>query len=359
MRTKIVYVLTCAENATYIEQALISIWSARHYNINAHIVLLLDNKTNDMLVGMRSEILSYISDCKVVYFDNDSTMMYRSRYIKTRVRSLVNGDILFVDSDTIINGSLAEIDDCPHNVAAVMESNLPIKQFHPLLYDSMMGNARKIGWNPEKEQYYFSSGVIYAKDTPVVHTLFEKWHDNWLEGLSLDIRIDQPSLAKANIECGRLIQPLENKWNCIMFTYPRWAKEALILHFAAYRNMSFLFSKRVLIYIKENGLTNYIKYYILHPTQSYIPFDSEFYHFKWSDICRVIKNIHRGIKLYAMNIDVMFTDFIIKSKIYKLVFILMKRKFYLLASFLIACTHFYYTNLTKKYIHIDNICAKL
>lgn len=358
MRTKLVYVLTCAPEATYIEQALISIWSARYHNPNVQIVLFVDNKTRAILVGMRSEILNYISDCKVVDFDDDATMMYRSRYIKTRVRSLVDGDILFVDSDTIINGSLAEIDDYPYDVAAVFESNLSISQFHPSLYDSLAENARKVGWNPEEEQHYFSSGVIYAKDTLAAHVLFEKWHNNWQQGLSLDIRIDQPSLAKANIECGRLIQPIENKWNCIMFTHPRWAKDALVLHFAAYRNMSFLFSNRVLRYIKENGLTDYIKYYILHPTQSYIPFDSEFYHFKINDYSRTIKNVCRGIKLYAKNIDDQFDDFIIKSKLYKFALLLMQSDSYLWASFLIVLSHVYRVKSSRTYKYQENICSK-
>lgn len=360
MQTKIVYVLTCAEDATYIEQALISIWSARYHNPDAQILLLIDDKTDELLIGTRGELLNYISKKIVVPFEDTAlTPMYRSRYIKTKVRSLVDGDILFLDSDTIINGSLAEIDDCSYDVAAVFESNLPISQFHPSLYDSMAENARKIGWNPEEEQHYFSSGVIYAKDTPVAHALFEKWHNNWLQGLSLGIRIDQPSLAKANIECGRLIQPIENKWNCIMFTYPRWAKDALILHFAAYRNMSFLFSNRVLRYIKENGLTDYIKYYILHPVQCYIPFDSEFYHFKIKNYSKTIKNIRRGIKLYGRNIDGQYNDFIVTSKLYKLALPLMKRGFYLLASVMIVFSHWYRTRLSKKYKYIENICSNV
>lgn len=354
MRTKLVYVLTCAPEATYIEQALISIWSARYHNPNAQIVLFVDNKTRAILVGMRSEILSYISDCKVFDFDDDANMMYRSRYIKTQVRSLVDGDILFVDSDTIINGSLAEIDDCPYDVAAVFESNLPISQFHPSLHDSMAENARKIGWRLEEEQYYFSSGVIYAKDTPIAHALFEKWHNNWQQGLSLDIRIDQPSLAKANIESGRVIRPIDNKWNCIMFTYPRWAKDALILHFAAYRNMSFLFSKRVLGYIKEHGLTDYVKYYILHPTHSYIPFESEFYHYKLGDYIKCFRILTRGVKKYANYIDTTFADCTTMNIVYKF----LHKKFYKLAVVTLLVLKWKNTRLNKKYKHTENICAK-
>lgn len=355
MQTKIVYVLTCEEDATYIEQALISIWSARYHNPDSQIVLLVDDKTNELLVGKRAEVLEYVTEKTVVTFENtNASMMYRSRYIKTRVRSLVDGDILFIDSDTIINGSLAEIDDCSYEVAAVLESNLPINQFHPSLYDSMAENARKIGWSSKEEQYYFSSGVIYAKETPAAHALFEKWHSNWLLGLGMEIRIDQPSLAKANIECGRLIQPIENKWNCIMFTYPRWAKEALILHFAAYRNMSFLFSKRVLRYVKDNGLTEYIKEYITHPTNSYIPFDSEFYHYALKDYVACCCLLYRGIKDYAKHIDATFEDYVPKNIVSKL----LKGKSFLLASLMMVFAKWKRIKLNKKYTYKENICSK-
>ena len=62
MQTKLVYVLTCAPEATYIEQALISIWSARYHNPDAHIVLLVDDLTNQLLVGKRAEVLEYITE---------------------------------------------------------------------------------------------------------------------------------------------------------------------------------------------------------------------------------------------------------------------------------------------------------
>ena len=235
MRTKLVYILTCNPEATYIEQTLISIWSTRCYNPNAHIVLIVDNRTNQLLVGTRAEILNYITEKIVIKFeDENTTMMYRSRYIKTQVRNLVPGDLLFIDSDTIINHSLSEIDNCLYEVAAVPESHLPITQFHLSLYQSMNENAQKIGWNPEQEQLYFSSGVIYARDTPIAHQLFKLWHQYWVDGLSKEVKIDQPSLAKANIECGHVIQCINDKWNCIMFTYPRWAKDAYILHFSAF-----------------------------------------------------------------------------------------------------------------------------
>lgn len=355
MKTKLVYVLTCAPEATYIEQALISIWSARYHNPDAHIVLLVDDKTNELLAGKRAEVLESLTEKVVIPFEDErTTMMYRSRWIKTQVRQLVKGDLFFIDCDTIINHSLEELDTIKCEVGAVCESNLPIDQFCMPLYQPMCANAHTIGWNPEGEQFYFSSGVIYAKDTPATHHLFKLWHQYWQEGLEKGINIDQPSLAKANIECEHIIQRIEDKWNCIMFTYPRWTREANILHFAAYRNMSFLFSKRVLRYIKDNGLTEYIKDYIIHPTNSYIPFDSEFYHYGLKDYVARFRLLHRGIKDYAHHIDPTFEDYTSKNIVSKL----LKGRMYLLAGIALILAKWKRIQLSKKYKYTENICAK-
>ena len=355
MKTKLVYVLTCAEEGTYIEQALISAYSARYHNPDVHIVLIVDDKTNELLVGKRAEVLEYVTEKIVVPFaDSAASMMYRSRYIKTQVRELVAGDLLFIDSDTVINHSLEEIDQYLYEVAAVPESNLPIAQFHPDLYQSMCENAEKLGWNYIGEEYYYSSGVVYAKDIPDAHQLFQLWHQYWLTGLKKNVPIDQPSLAKANIECGHVIQLIDNRWNCIMFTYPRMAMEAYILHFAAYRNMSFLFSKRVLGYIKENGLTKYIKGYITEPCNSYIPFDSEFYHYRLMDYIKRFKILNKGVKNYAEHIDATFADYTPKNMVYTL----LQKGLYKLAIATLLILKWKRTQLTKKYQYTENICAK-
>ena len=355
MKTKLVFVLTCAPEATYIEQALISIWSARYHNPDAHIVLLVDDLTNELLVGKRAEVLEYITEKLVITFEDESaTMMYRSRWIKTQVRQLVKGDLLFIDCDTIVDKSLEEIDEVEAEAAAVPESNLPIADFHPSLYESMEENAKKIGWDIAGEEYYYSSGVIYVKDTPMVHKMFQLWHQYWIGGGKIGINIDQPSLAKANIDCEHLIERIDNKWNCIMFTYPRYAKDANILHFAAYRNMSFLFSKRVLRYVKDNGLTEYIKEYITHPTNSYIPFDSEFYHYRLKDYSHRFRILYKGIREYEEHIDATFKDYTPKNVVYKL----LRKKLYKLATIVLLLLSYRRVRLNKNYKNTENICAK-
>ena len=275
MNTKLVYVLTCAPEATYIEQALMSVWSARHWNPDAHIVLMVDDKTNALLTGKRTEILNYISEKIVVPFEDDAlTPMYRSRWIKTQVRQMIEGDFLFVDCDTICQRSLNEIDTFECEVGAVLESHLPVSEFCGALHHKAKEFNAIIGVDIDAEQYYFSSGVLFVKDTKQTHALYDLWHQYWNEGNEIGLKIDQPSLAKANREVGHIIKQIPDTYNCILFTRPPFVREAHILHIAAYQNPSFLFSDKVLNYVKENGIENeWLQNMILNPCATMMPFD--------------------------------------------------------------------------------------
>lgn len=279
MITKLVYVLTCAPDKTYIEQALMSVFSARHWNPDAYIILVTDGATDQLLTGTSGEILNYISEKIVVPFSNNESMMYRSRFIKTQVRELIKGDFLFIDCDTIVCKSLADIDNWDIEVGAVYESHLKVNEFCDALYQSALEPNLKIGVDLSKEEEYFSSGVLYVKDTPNTHRLYDLWHQNWLESQRIGVPIDQPSLCKANIQCEHLLKRIPDSFNRILFTQTSGTREAHILHIAAFRNPSVLFEERTLHYVRENGLKDEkLKDLILHPCKTFRPFDYDILH---------------------------------------------------------------------------------
>ena len=280
MKTKLVYVLTCAPEATYIEQALMAVWSARYHNPDAHIVLLTDDKTSAILHvgGPRGEILQYITEEIVSTFDEDKSMLYRSRWIKTKARELVSGDMLFVDCDTLCCRPLDAVDAFECIAGAVPESHLPIADLNDTMQRGIEEKAQQVGWSIKDETLYFSSGVLYTKDVPEAHNLYRLWHETWLNGVERGVNIDQPTLAYANIQCDHLIQRIPDSYNRILFTETSGTRVAHILHIAAYRNPSVLFENKSLGYIKEHGLTDSLKDQILHPCRSFRPFDYEILH---------------------------------------------------------------------------------
>lgn len=317
MKTKLVYVLTCTAEATYIEQALMSIFSARYWNKQAQIILLVDNLTDKLLIGKRAEILNYISQKIVVPFDDNSlSAMYRSRWIKTSVRQLIDGDFLFIDSDTIIQYPLESIDNFDCEIGAVLESHLKVFEYCESLYNHAYNVTKLVNVDINEEKVYYSSGVMYVKDSSATHQLYELWHKYWSESFDNGLPIDQPALAKANRDCGHLVRQINDTYNCILFTQPPFYPNAHILHIAAYKNPSFLFEKHTLNYVKENGLNNvWLQEVIKNPSYSILPFDYNILHSNFIQRLGWIKSLSYAWKSYGKYIDNTYSAFQMESRL--------------------------------------------
>ncbi len=311
MKTKLVYVLTCTPEASYIEQALMAIWSARHWNPDAHIVLMTDNQTSFLLHtdAKRKAVLQYITEEKVITFEDTFDIHYRSRWLKTHVRELNEGDLLYIDCDTICAGSLAEIDEVSALMAMVPDNHMAVRDYPMDLLDHYKNFSMKLGYDVSKEEWYFNGGVIYAKDHSAVHRLWNCWYSEWETGVQLGIKIDQPSLGKANIICNHLIDRLPDFWNTLIYMNPVFVRQGKILHFWSFRNKSFLFARPFLEYIRKNGLTEYAKSCILNPLNTILPFDNILTRSSINQFFQFAKQIKQQQTLYAINIDSSFTDF--------------------------------------------------
>ena len=342
MKTKLVYVLTCAKEATYIEQALISIYSARYHNPDAHIVLLVDKKTDELLVGKRSEVLDYVTECKVVSAPSDYNVMQVSRWLKTNVRSFIDGDFLFVDCDTVVTQSLKEIDNLDCEIGAVLDTHRPVSKFNPRERVDLIKRADLCGWDFSPVESYYSSGVLFVKDTFYTQRFYQQWHDNYNHSSSCGVNIDQISFERTR-QCVSIVKNIDDTYNTIMFIRPKFIEQAKIIHFASLNNNSFLFSKRVLQYIRENGLTLYLKYYIMHPMESYVPYMKKY--FKGFAIFKTIRNVTRGVKQYARHIDSSFVDLKIPLRIGKFIKKMYSLKLYYTATLL----WMFWIHLTGKY----------
>lgn len=356
MNTKLVYVLTCAPEKYYIEQALMAVFSARYWNPDAHIVLMVDDKTDALLVGKRGEILDYISEKVVVPFDDDSlSPMYRSRWIKTSVRQLIDGDFMFVDCDTIVCKSLSKIDDFEGKVGAVWESHLLVEDFCDSLRKKALKVNAQLGVDLDEEKEYFSSGVIWVKDSEESHDLYEKWHQFWLESQAMGVPIDQPSLAKANRECGHLIGRIPDTYNCIVFTRNSFVEDAHILHITAFRNPCFLFTEKVFHRIKENGIENWIQKAVLHPNTTMLPFDYPIRHSSFRKRWTWVRSISTTASVLGKNMPALLDDFPMQSSFRRAVLFLFKHRCYWLGA---ALWMMWKGAQVRSKIIKDNICKK-
>lgn len=229
MKTKIVYSVVSAPNDTYLEQTFLSMYSLRKHNPDAQIVLVVDSGTNETLIGSRESIKNIAN--KIVSIEvpgRFNSNMLRSRYLKTNLRHFIDGDMLFIDSDTVICRSLEEADNLTCELGMVPDLNGELA----LTDNTIIARCKAAGFGDQKGNPYFNSGVIFAKDTPSVKQFYNDWFHNWEQSSHNGIHFDQPALCATNSAHNGLISEINGIWNCQykMDGYP-YLKNARIMHY--------------------------------------------------------------------------------------------------------------------------------
>jgi lipopolysaccharide biosynthesis glycosyltransferase len=236
---KYVYVLTSSENDAYYEQFLLSLTSFRFYNPDAHIVILIDSKTSQNLVGKRSAHEKVVSEIQAISAPAEFSQKEASRWIKTSIHHYVSGDFLFIDCDTIICDTLIPDFSPDIQIGAVLDTHATLDKHH--LRDNFRKEDTQAGFcSSIKSNVRYNGGLIFCKGDPAANNFFEKWHTLWIDGRNRGCSQDMPSLNQANYELGGLITELPGKWNCqIAFNGLPFLHRAKIIHYYATSLVSF------------------------------------------------------------------------------------------------------------------------
>lgn len=222
--------LVSNEEDLYLEQAILSVCSLRMYSPDTYVELVVDKTTDIRLNKEQSLLLNYVSNRIVVDVPADYQGVKASRWLKTNVRSIVKGDYLFIDTDTIIVGSLNEIAEAKGDVNAVLDLHGPY--FSAKAKREHLRWALRDEWTCSNDIPYFNSGVMFVKDTPSAHQFYEMWHEKWIEGVKrFDFYFDQSSLAATNEALGMMICELSGIWNCqLLYNGLPFLSRAKIIH---------------------------------------------------------------------------------------------------------------------------------
>ena len=238
MRTKIVYVLVSQETDYYYEMFLLSHYSLRlrHPKGDAEVVLVMDTDTHQRLVDKKAPVLDDVTPV-VVRIPEEYNVMQRSRYLKTSLRQRVEGDFLFLDTDTLVCEKLDDTDSFDVDIAMVADLHC--------LHEtglSTIERCKQARFDHPEEYAYYNSGVIYCKECNSSRLLFKKWHEVWKQSASLGINYDQPALWKANHSVGGTIQELCGTWNCQVVSplHAEYLQRSKILHYFVSVNLSLL-----------------------------------------------------------------------------------------------------------------------
>lgn len=232
MRTKIVYVVSSSLNDVYWEQVWLSAWSVKIKNPSARISLVGDTTTFEIARNSyRINSFELFDDFISHEFDDATTNMERSRWLKTNLRSIIKGDFLYIDSDTIITDDLSEVDGFDFDIGMIYDLHLgpstdpELHKWHNWLYKKAYGHEYPI------EVPYYNGGVIYAKDNEKAKLFFKKWHENWeITGNKVGFK-DQTPLAKTVYELKEPISPMSGIYNCQICNCIRYLHNAKIVHF--------------------------------------------------------------------------------------------------------------------------------
>lgn len=225
-----VYVLTTSGRDDYVVMALISMISLKISNPHLRILLLCDTESYR---NLRSNPHPIISACdEFIEVDTPTgSATFRNRWIKTKLYHLVPGNVLYLDSDTIIRGPLADLPSLVSGFGAVANHNAETNEGQILKDD----RAESImhGWGCDYKTFV-NGGVWFYRRCDSVERFFTLWHDLWLRGIARSGRLlDQPSLNRAVIDSGVFLTVLPALYNAQVCGCWKNAKDALVWHFYA------------------------------------------------------------------------------------------------------------------------------
>jgi hypothetical protein len=150
----------------------------------------------------------------------------RAFHLKTLLRQHLDGDFVYLDTDTLVVKPIADILDVDADVAAAIDFNFDREWFPRQLE----GPYRRLGW-PYPLPYYFNSGVFLSRDTAASREFSAEWTRRWFllvdEGLPGDQEAFVTALYAMRVKWARL----SKDFNCIVVKRNYRFRDARILHF--------------------------------------------------------------------------------------------------------------------------------
>jgi hypothetical protein len=221
-KLRIVYVVSANVGSAYLSMTRISIQSLRITNSGCYIILAIDTASLNMLRISYHPLLKEVDEILEVDVDHGDNK-FLSRYIKTKVASIIIGPILFIDSDTVVRGRLniAPFADCDISAAR----NHSRYKYEEQLWKEDQNVSNSMGWKVPTSNYY-NTGVLYFNGSEKSKKFSEMWHMLWQDGvMKTGNHADQPSFNSLVASEQFKVGIMPNVWNAQVLSRLYWHKE--------------------------------------------------------------------------------------------------------------------------------------
>lgn len=229
MNPTIVYIL-CGQPGSYFSVCTrVSMTTLRLTNPDVKVALLVDSRTFRQLKDGRDPVLD-LPDQVIPVETPYSNDMINSRYLKITMRSEIpDGDLLYIDNDTVIRGSISGIPGGDCDIAGVR--NHGQSEWDRQISESDLDILKQLGV-PIHRKNYLNGGLLYLRDSPAARLFCESWKRHWEYcGTTLSVHRDQPALNAALNETKAVILDLDDRFNAQFLTHNPSALTGVILHY--------------------------------------------------------------------------------------------------------------------------------
>jgi lipopolysaccharide biosynthesis glycosyltransferase len=172
-------------------------------------------------------LLSEVDDlivCSAPAGDN----AYRSRFVKTSLRNLIEGRFLFLDGDTLVRDDLSavftlscDVAGCPNHSKDKISDQIWAVDHQTLL---------QMNWKARND-VYINTGVLFFNDTPSSKLLSLCWHNKWKGSyLATKNHRDQAAFNSALFNSGAQLHVLPHRYNAQIKSEVTVADGAAIWH---------------------------------------------------------------------------------------------------------------------------------
>ncbi len=212
----------------YSAMTRLSVASIRISNPGVHVAVVCDSVTDKAIKSVNDRLRQEVDEW-VVFDSAFQTPIARNRDIKSRLRMLIDGPFLFLDSDTLIRSRILDVFSIKSDIAAALNNSADSYSGQMALPNTEIIN--KMDWKI-RDDAYFNAGVVFYNDTPAAREFSRQWHAKWLDAYHhANFSYDQPAFNSAIHDSRIVCEQLDPRYNAQIFENPLAAKDGVLWHY--------------------------------------------------------------------------------------------------------------------------------